>query len=136
MKETLGQYVDRIMRQKDLNIRDVEERCDKKLTHSYVARIIKDKVKNPTLATMRALAKGLDEDLYQIFAIASSESPQKKQAVDPLFLLELMQKAVLNPELLEVIDGWQKLPKRLRETIVHAVKQAGKQSKKKPKSKR
>ena len=136
MKETLGQYVDRIMRQKNLNIRDVEGRCNKKLTHSYVARIIKDKVKNPTLATMRALAKGLDEDLYQIFAVASGESLQKKQAVDPLFLLELMQKAVLNPEILEMIDGWERLPKRLRETIVHAVKQAGKQSKKKPNKKR
>ena len=136
MKETLGQYVDRIMRQKKLTIRDVEKRCDKKLTHSYVARIVKGKVKNPTLATMLALAKGLDEDLYQVVAVASGQPFQKKQIVDPLYLLALMQKAILNPELLDVIDGWERLPKKLRETIVYAIKQAKVQSKKKPSSKR
>ncbi len=120
MKETLGQYVKRIMRQKELTIREVELRCDKKLTHSYIARITKGKVKNPTLATMVALAKGLDEDLYQVFKAASGQAPQ--QTIDPLLLLEVIQKVFLHPELLEVVDGWDRLPEKIRETIVHATK--------------
>jgi transcriptional regulator with XRE-family HTH domain len=134
MKETLGQYIKRIMRQKKLTVRDIEKGCDNELTHSYVARIIKDKVENPTLATMVALAKGLDEDLYQVFKAASGQSP--RETIDPLFLLEVIQKAFLHPELLEVIEGWDRLPKKLRETIVHAVRQSRLQAKKKPKRKR
>lgn len=130
MKETLAQYVKRIMRQKELTIRDVELRCNKKLTHSYVARIIKGKVKNPTLATMIALAKGLDEDLYEIFRAASGQLP--RQTIDPLLLLEVIQKVFLHPELLEVVDGWDRLPKKIRDTIVHAVRVPGTKAKKKP----
>lgn len=130
MKETLGQFVRRIMKQKNLTIRDVEERG--KLTHSYVARTMKGKVKNPTLRIMVALAKGLDVDLYEIFKAASGQSP--REAIDPLFLLEVIQKAFLHPELLEVIEGWDRLPRKLQGTIVHAVKQA--EGKKKPNKKR
>lgn len=130
MKETLGQYVKRIMRQKKLTIRDVEARCDRRLTHSYIARITKGKVENPTLETMLALAKGLDEDLYQVFRAASGQTP--RDTIDPLLLLEVIQKVFLYPELLGVIDGWDKLPEKIRETIVHATKP---KSKKKPRKK-
>jgi transcriptional regulator with XRE-family HTH domain len=127
MKETLAQYIKRIMRQKELTIRDVELRCNKKLTHSYIARITNGKVKNPTLATMISLAKGLDEDLYEIFRAASGQLP--RQTIDPLLLLEVIQKVFLHPELLEVVDGWDKMPEKIRDTIVHAAKP---KSKKKP----
>ncbi len=130
MRETLGQYVKRIMRQKGLTIRDVEKNCDNELTHSYVARITKGKVDNPTLETMVALAKGLDEDLYQIFKAASGQSP--RDTIDPLLLLEVLQKIFLHPELLEVIEGWDRLPKKIQETIVHAVRGSGAKRKKKP----
>ena len=130
MKETLGQYVRRIMKQKNLTIRDVEEKG--KLTHSYVARTMKGKVKNPTLRIMVALAKGLDVDLYEVFKAASGQSP--REAMDPLLLLEVIQKAFLHPELLEIIEGWDRLPRKLQGMFVHAVKQA--EGKKKPKRKR
>jgi transcriptional regulator with XRE-family HTH domain len=126
MKETLGQFVTRIMKQKNLTIRDVEKRG--KLTHSYVARTMKGKVKNPTLRIMVALAKGLDVNLYEVFKAASGQSPP--EAIDPLLLLQVIQKAFLYPELLEVIEGWDKLPRKLQGALVHAVKQA--EGKKKP----
>jgi transcriptional regulator with XRE-family HTH domain len=128
MKETLGQFVTRIMKQKNLTIRDVEERG--KLTHSYVARAMKGKVKNPTLRIMVGLAKGLDVDLYDVFKAASGQSP--REGMDPLLLLQVIQKAFLHPELLEVIEGWDRVPKKLREAFVLAVKQAEKKPNKKP----
>jgi hypothetical protein len=69
-----------------------------------------------------------------VFKAASGQSP--RETIDPLFLLEVIQKAFLHPELLEVIEGWDRLPKKLRETIVHAVRQSRLQAKKKPKRKR
>ena len=46
MKETLSEYVKRIMRQKNLTLRDIEENSDGEISNSYVSKILNGKAEN------------------------------------------------------------------------------------------
>lgn len=58
--ETIGQYLDRVMRQKNLSPKEVARACG--ITNSYIGRIIKDKGGNLSVKTIVALAEGLEVD--------------------------------------------------------------------------
>jgi transcriptional regulator with XRE-family HTH domain len=56
--ETLAEYLDRVMRQKNLTPKELAKRSG--LTNSYIGRLRNGKVNNPTVETILKLAKGLD----------------------------------------------------------------------------
>jgi transcriptional regulator with XRE-family HTH domain len=69
--ENLSEFVQRIMRQKGLSIRDVRERASKKgpIAASYISRIYHGKVTNLTANMIEILAEGLGVDPFEVFEI-------------------------------------------------------------------
>jgi transcriptional regulator with XRE-family HTH domain len=131
MEETLSEYVERIMRQKGLNLSDIERNCDKKITGSYVGKVLKGTVTNLTVEKIIALAQGLDVDPYEVFAVSYGEPPKDRAQPDPLVLINVMQKLLANPELVEDVQEWMELSAEQRSVLKQAVKRV-----KKPKGKR
>jgi transcriptional regulator with XRE-family HTH domain len=93
--ETLAEYLVRLMRQKHLTPVDLARRCG--LTDSYVGRLCKSTSANLTVDTITKLAMALEVNAHEVFTaaagIAVSEAPQ----IDPLLLLEAMQKLISDP---------------------------------------
>jgi transcriptional regulator with XRE-family HTH domain len=93
--ETIGEYLVRVMRQKNLDPVELAKRCG--LTSSYIGRLRNGKLDNPTVQTMVTLAKALDVNAHEIFAAASGIAVSQAPLIDPLLLLEAMQKLISDP---------------------------------------
>ena len=68
--ETLDQYVKRILGEKQLTMREVEERSEHKIADAYVASIVKGIAKNLSVDKLKALAVGLGEPEETVFKVA------------------------------------------------------------------
>src|SRR5689334_20949278 len=96
-KEQLADYVSRVMKQKQLKLRDVERRSGGDITNGYISGIINGRISNVSLEKLKALAKGLEVDVYELFSAAMDEPRQLADAVssyaqpDVLWLLGIMQ---------------------------------------------
>src|SRR5437868_6503374 len=115
-KEKLADYVKRIMRQKQLKLRDVEHRAGGKITNGYVSGIINGRIKNISLDKLKALAKGLEVDVYELFSAAIVDPRQLADDVssyaqpDVQWLLSIMQEIAATPELLKILDELVQMP--------------------------
>jgi len=109
--ENLSEFVQRIMRQKGLSIRDMQKRASAKgnIAASYISRIYNGKVTNLSVDKIVVLAEGLDVSAFEVFAASYGRQPLSGSDIDPLRLLDTMQKAVTNPDSLEVLEAWLKL---------------------------
>jgi transcriptional regulator with XRE-family HTH domain len=104
--ESLSEFVQRIMRQSNLSMRDVHKQSGKKIAASYISRIVNGRVRNLSVDKIAILAEGLGVDAFEVFAAAYGKSPVNKSGVDPLLLLDTMQQALRNPDALEVLQRW------------------------------
>jgi transcriptional regulator with XRE-family HTH domain len=120
MSENLREFLKRVMKQKGLTLRDVEQNCGKKITNSYISRVINGKGQNLTLETIVALAEGFEVDPHDIFAAAYGKPPQNV-AVDPLLLIEMLQKLASNPQLVQVIREWTRLSAEEQLVMLQAI---------------
>ncbi len=68
--ETLDQYVKRIMGEKQLTMREVQERSGHKIAGAYVARIMRGIARNLSVDKLKALAVGLGEPEETVFKVA------------------------------------------------------------------
>lgn len=109
--ETLSQFVQRIMRQKGLSIQNVHRRASSKgnIAPSYISRITTGKVTNLTVDKVEILAEGLGVNPFEVFAVSYGAQPLGERDIDPLKLLDTMQKVVSSPDSLEVLEGWLRL---------------------------
>jgi transcriptional regulator with XRE-family HTH domain len=130
MKETLSQYVERIMRQKALSFIDVERGSKGKISASYIGRILKGTVKNLTTEKIIALSEGLEVDPYEIFAASYGVPPAKQDYTNSLVLLDMMQKLVMNPELLEAVEQLLRMSPKDRAVLLQPLKRINKQKEK------
>jgi transcriptional regulator with XRE-family HTH domain len=124
-KSNLGQYIQMLMDQKGLRAIDVERNCDKRITNSYISRIIKGEVTNPTVGTIDALAQGLDADPYELFAIAYGKSRRDSAevaAASPLVLIEALRILVMNPQLIDLLQIWVTLSSEQQATLLSSIK--------------
>jgi transcriptional regulator with XRE-family HTH domain len=120
MKETLADYLGRVMKQKGLKPRDIKEKCG--IAESYVRRMLKGEVTNLTVETIGTLAEGLDIDPVELF-IAAYDKPLKTRAgVDLILLADTIQKLILEPELAQGMQDWLRLPEERRETFLKTFK--------------
>jgi transcriptional regulator with XRE-family HTH domain len=106
-------YIQRVCRQKGLSIRDVQERAggQKRIAASYISRIYNGKVTNLSVEKLMILAEGLDVDPFELFAAASGRrSGDAGGGPDALELLDTMQLAVANPDAMEIVQTWLRLP--------------------------
>ena len=72
--ETLAEYVDRVMKEKNLKALDVEARsieAGNRIADSYVTNIVRGVNKNLSIEKLTALADGLDVDKIELFKIAA-----------------------------------------------------------------
>ena len=120
--ESLSDYVQRVMRQKNLSVRDVKERAGDKIAASYISRIVNGKVRNLSVDKIVILAKGLEVDAYEVFAAAYGKPPQTASGIDASLLLDTMQQAILQPESLEVLQRWLMISPEYQQSIVHWIR--------------
>ena len=127
----LNDYVDRVMKQKNLSLADVERNCGNKITAGYIGKILKGTVTNLTVEKIIALAKGLEVDPYDIFAASYGLPPGKQTTPDAFALLDLMQKLLLNPDVLEALPQILKLPSEQRKVLLRPISFTSKKKTKK-----
>lgn len=115
VKENLSQLVTRVVRQKKLSLRQVQERSGGQIEKSYISRIMTGNVKNITLEKLVALARGLDLDPHMLFAayyFRPRDPTGEPHDVIELSLTEfaaLMQKVAVNPKFVEIVEEVVKL---------------------------
>jgi transcriptional regulator with XRE-family HTH domain len=114
--ETLGEYLDRMMRQKNLTPKELAKRC--KVTDSYIGRIRKGESDNLTVQTMVMLANGLGVNPHDIFTAASGTPVDRASHMDPLLLLHQLQELIHEPTGLEVLRQWLQLPSGKQERLL------------------
>jgi transcriptional regulator with XRE-family HTH domain len=108
-RETLAEYVGRILSEKGLSFREVQRRAGRQITQAYVGAIVRGRYRNPSVDKLKALARGLGEDEEEVFRVARGLSPRKQQVDDPALprqmveVLQLMEKIVVAPELLDLM---------------------------------
>lgn len=79
-QETLGRFVDRVMKEKGLSQKQVEEMSGGAIKASYVGSIVRGEAKNPSVEKMKALARGIGVDEESLFRIARGQRPDEKAA--------------------------------------------------------
>jgi transcriptional regulator with XRE-family HTH domain len=118
-KETLAQYVSRILEENGIGPLDVEERSERQITDSYVANIASGKQKNPTISKLQALAKGLDVDEDELFLVARGYAAHRQGELWSVeAMLNSMRKVASSRDLTRAVKELIKLkPGQLKAVI-------------------
>ena len=106
MAESLAEYLKRVMHQRNLSVADVQESSG--LSQSYINRLLKGTKTNLTVETIGILSKALNIDGVELFVAAYGKSPENVQ-VDPSLLVDTIQKVILIPGLIELVQNTAKL---------------------------
>jgi transcriptional regulator with XRE-family HTH domain len=93
--ETIGEYLTRLMRQKNLTAKELADRCG--LTDSYIGRLCKSTYANLTVDTIKKLATAFEVDAHEVFTAASGVPASQAPQIDLLLLLDAMQKLINHP---------------------------------------
>ncbi|HKQ05458.1 MAG TPA: helix-turn-helix transcriptional regulator [Blastocatellia bacterium] len=70
MAEILSDYVRRMMKEKNLTFKQVEKRSRRSISTGTLNDIIQARNTNPTVAILKALARGLGVSEDEVFAVA------------------------------------------------------------------
>jgi transcriptional regulator with XRE-family HTH domain len=122
-KEKLADYVRRVMRQKQLKLRDVERRSGGGITNGYISGIINGRISNVSLVKLQALAKGLEVDVHELFSAAVGQPQQGGDArpanphADLPWLLGVLQEAAANPLITKMLQDLVEMTPREREMV-------------------
>lgn len=126
-RETLSEYIKRVVKQKDLKLRDIERNSEGKITNGYISGIVNGKITNLSVDKLRALALGLDVDAHDVFAAALGEVRNKikslsnKSAPNAQWLIEVMQEILASPELTNLVDELVHLSRKERAMVMKVV---------------
>jgi transcriptional regulator with XRE-family HTH domain len=113
--EKLNEYVTRVMRQKNLNARDVERNSGYKINNSHVSKLMKGLETNPSMNAVSALAEGLDVNPHEILTATTGRPPDDSPpAVDLMEMLGMIEKLASDHELIEALRGLLRLSKQER----------------------
>ena len=100
--ESLSEYVQRIMKEKNLKVPDVVRRSNGGIGETYLTSIVKGEATNLTVEKIKALALGLGVDEVEVcYAACGVESKEWT----PRTLLTTMDKIVASPELTEILKA-------------------------------
>jgi transcriptional regulator with XRE-family HTH domain len=124
-REDLSRYVTRVLKQKQMKVRDVEERSGGKISNGYVSDIMSGRQKNPSVDKLLALAVGLDVDVHELVNAAIDRNGAREyrqlDEIDPMALLELMKKVVASPHLARLLEEASALQEDELETVLRTV---------------
>jgi transcriptional regulator with XRE-family HTH domain len=79
-RETLGEYVRRLLDERGLSLKDVELRSGGRIGHSYVHVIASGQTKNLTVEKIRGLAAGLGLMEEEVFSVVCDPSSSERAA--------------------------------------------------------
>jgi transcriptional regulator with XRE-family HTH domain len=91
-KESLPEYVARIMNEKGLKPLDVEKLSRRLISDSYVQAFISGASANPSIEKLQALARGLGVNEDELFDVARGVDRSKRGHYGDVFLDNLVQK--------------------------------------------
>lgn len=123
-RETFGEYVGRVMRQKGLNATDVERNSGGKIDRSHVSKLVRGVETNPSANAMMALAAGLGVDPHDVFTAVTGCAPGEGRppAPDVMQILSMMERVAADAELMEATRGLMRMPKRGRAAVSKLLK--------------
>jgi transcriptional regulator with XRE-family HTH domain len=109
--ETLGDFISRIRKEKNLSLADVSKqsgRFGKRINASYINRIENDPTRKVTADRLNALANGLGVPAQELFARAVGLDASGEKPSDELYLVTRFRE--LSPErkvdVLKIVDMW------------------------------
>jgi len=138
-RETFGEFVERVMKQKGLKAVDVERNSGGKIDRSHVSKFISGVETNPSAKAMMALAKGLKVDPHEVFTAVTGCPPGegRSSAPDVLEILNLIERAATDAELMAVLRGLIRLSKEGLTTFTRTLSFCSEQQQQaKPRAKR
>jgi transcriptional regulator with XRE-family HTH domain len=118
-RETFGEYVTRVMRQKGLGATDVERKSGNKIDRSHVSKIMRGVETNPSAKAMMALAAGLGVGPHEIFTAVTGCPPDESQANAPDVreILSMMERVAMDSELADALRGFMRIPEGGRAAV-------------------
>ena len=135
-KNGLDEYVKRVMKLKGLTQKDVQRLSGGRITDGYVASITTGRARNLSVDKIGALAEGLGVDTDELFHVACGTTEVVDQrrkdghSVDPLMILETVQKAVASPDVTEILDRVVRLSPEERRVFLKSLKRLGESERK------
>ena len=115
IKETLAEYLDRVMKQRNLKVADLQAMSG--LSQTYINRLLKGTQNNLTVETIGILAQALEVDGFELFAAAYGKTLENTN-VDLLILADTINKIILNPFLVEFVQNTAKLKSKKHQKVV------------------
>ena len=122
--EKFSDYLSRVMKQKNLNTRDVERNSDKKIDSSHVSKFLRGIETNPSANAMKALAAGLRVNPHEVFTAVTGCSTDESgpPLPDVMELLAMMEKVAMDAELMEALRGLTSIPRKERAAILELLR--------------
>jgi transcriptional regulator with XRE-family HTH domain len=108
-KGGLAELVGRVVRDKELKLRDVARNSDGQIAQSYISRIMTGDVNNISLDKLVALARGIGEDPHRLFAAYYGRSSrgatnsQEDIECGTVEFVDVMRKVVGDSRLTEIV---------------------------------
>lgn len=136
----LSEYVRRVMKAKGLTQKDVQRLSGGKITDGYVASISIGRAKNPSAGKLQALGDGLGVDPDVLFHLACgtpepiAEGHKISPAAELLMIMETVHKAIVIPEVVEILNELIRLAPEERAKLLRSLKKMA-AVKKKPRRK-
>jgi transcriptional regulator with XRE-family HTH domain len=84
-RESLGQYVRRVLKEKGLTLTDVQRRAGGGISRGYICDISNGHITSLTLKKLQALARGLDVPEEELFSVARGAPPRPQEFAESRF---------------------------------------------------
>jgi transcriptional regulator with XRE-family HTH domain len=133
VKETLAQYLDRMLKQRNLKPVDVAAMTG--LSASYISRVLNGQKKNLTIETITVLVEKLDLDPLELFTAAYGKPIKVGEGINPLLFADTIQKLILNSDLFNLIQDITRLPAKQQKTMIETIRLMGHKSQRAKKKK-
>jgi transcriptional regulator with XRE-family HTH domain len=119
------------MKLKGLTQKDVQRMSGGRITDGYVASISIGRACNPSVDKLKALADGLGVDMDELFHVAcglpadTDDSGKSSYAPDPLMILENVRKAIVNPDVIQILHSVVALSPDERASLLGFIQRLG-----------
>jgi len=134
----LSEYVRQVMKLKGLTQGDVQRMSGGRITDGYVASITTGRAKNLSVDKLKALADGLGVDADALFRVACGRLEGIENSgggPDVLMILETVQKAVMSPDVTEILEEVVRMRTEERSALLKSIKRLDATKKSQSKSK-
>jgi transcriptional regulator with XRE-family HTH domain len=134
----LSEYVRQVMKLKGLTQKDVQRMSGGRITDGYVASITTGRAKNLSVDKLKALADGLGVDADALFRVACGRLEGIENSgggPDVLMILETVQKAVMSPDVTEILEEVVRMRTEERSAFLKSIKRLDATKKSQSKSK-